>query len=419
VSAALDSARVWLEQGRHDRAEGELRRALAQDPSNAAAHALLGLTLVALDRAAEAVDEARAAIAAAPESPLAHHAHAAALEHRGQPREARQAIAEAQRLDARNPDTWALLGQIELTDRAWAEALRAANQALAIDPEHVGAINVRARALVQLGRDADADATLAQALRHDPENATTHANLGWALLQRGEVERAQAGFLEALRLAPGHDSARAGLVESIKARNRLYRGMLAYSFWMARQRRRTVWAVLILVWLVPRFLRSVAREYPGAEPFLAPLGIGLALLVLLTWILGPLTDAFLFFHPVGRHALLRREKLGAAAVSACLAGSIVCFATAALARVAPPGALGFVLLLFVLPLSATFGMDNPRRRRHLAIYTSVLAVLGLAGVVLVFVSGPPAGAIPLVLFLLGTLALTWLVNAWQLNPRTD
>ena len=419
MSAALESARVWIRQGRHDRAEAELRRALTEAPGEPVTHALLALTLVRLDRGAEAVDEARRAITLAPASPLAHYAHADALDHRGQVREAREAIGEALRLEPEDADSWALAGQIELTDRGWDAALRAADRALAVDPEHVSAINVRARALVQLGRKVDAERTLSHALTQDPENASTHANRAWARLQHGDVRGAQDGFLEALRLEPEHEGARAGLIESIKARNAFYRGMLAFGLWMGRQRRQTVWLVLILLWLVPRFLRVLARRYPDAEPFLAPVTIGIVLLVFLSWIIGPLSDAFLLFHPVGRHALSRRETTGAAAVSACLVAALACAVAAGAAGVVSLGALGLVLLLFVLPLSATFGMENPRRRRQLAYYTAALAVLGFTGFILVLVGGAAAGAIPLVLFLLGTVALTWFVNAWKLDPRTD
>ncbi len=52
-------------------------------------------------------------------------------------------------------------------------------------PEHAGCLNLRAMALVQLGRKDEASRTLGSALADDPENALTHANQGWALLHRG------------------------------------------------------------------------------------------------------------------------------------------------------------------------------------------------------------------------------------------
>ena len=61
----------------------------------------------------------------------------------------------------------------------------AADRGLALDPEHANCLNLRAMALVQLGRKDEAARTLGSALADDPENALTHANQGWAYLHQG------------------------------------------------------------------------------------------------------------------------------------------------------------------------------------------------------------------------------------------
>jgi tetratricopeptide (TPR) repeat protein len=422
MSTALERARVWLAQRRFDRAEAELRTVLAGEPASGPAHALLGLTLLALDRAPEAVDEARAAIAATPELALAHYALARALASRGMLAEAHRALAEALRLDPQDADAWALEGVICLQEREWERARQMAERALEIDAEHVEAANVRARALVQLGRDADADATLAQTLAHDPENAATHTNVGWSLLERSAPDEAQQSFLEALRLEPDNDAARAGLLESLKARNRFYRAMLALAFWLGRQRRRTVWALLILLWLVPRLLRNLARVYPQLEPVVVPIVIGCAALVLLSWVIGPLFNASLLFHPVGRHALSARERAGAVAVTACLSGALLALVAGFALQSVPSFVAGFALLLFIVPVAAPFDLDNPRRRRHATVVAAVLAALAIAAGLVFQLGGEHGGPVAGMLlgfYGLGVFATSWLVNSWQLSPRTD
>jgi hypothetical protein len=95
------------------------------------------------------------------------------------------------------------------------------------------------------------------------------------------------------------------LVESIKARNRFYRAMLSSLLWLRRQQQRVIWVVLALVWVVPWLLRGVA----------APLAFLFTAFAFLAWIIGPLYNVLLFFHPLGRRALGSREKIGAAVVT--------------------------------------------------------------------------------------------------------
>lgn len=422
MPSSIDRARVWLEQGRHDRSEDELRSVLAEDPGNAQAHALLSLTLVALDRAIEAEEEARATIAADPELPLGHYALAVALEHRGLLDKARAAIDETIRITPRDANAWSLLGRLHIAERRWEEARRCAEHALAIDPELVGATNLRARALMQLGRKADADASFAHALSRDPENAATHTNVGLSLLQRGAVEQAQEHFREALRLEPDHELARAGLLESIKARNRFYRGMLAFFFWMGRQQKRTVWLTLVLLYLIPRGLNALARRNPALEPYVLPVVLLFAGFAILTWILEPLFNIALLFHPIGRYALNRRERAGALVVASSLLCAVLALSAGVATGTVELGVAGFVLLFFCLPLSGTFGMDNPRRRRVLAICTAALGAIGIAAGVLAAFGGEAGRAVAtasVALILLGIFIMSWVVNRWNLDSRTD
>lgn len=444
MSRALANARAWLERGRPERAEPELRQALAESPDDPFAHALLALTLVELDRVEDAVDEARSAITAAPTEMLGHYALAAADLARGHLADARASAREARRLEPRDADLWALSGRIELEEYDWQAALDAAEEGLAIEPEHVRASNVRTRALQQLGRSAEAEGEWQRALSRDPEDAATHTNAGWQLLERGRVDDAAGHFREALRIEPGAESATAGMLEALKARYAVYRWILAGYFWLSKQRRTTVWLVIIAVWFLPRGLRAVAEQHPALEPFVFPVIVAVVLLAWFTWVVEPMFDVTLLFHPLGRYALAPRERRRAVAVTALLALALVAgllaWALPADAPAVADGAEGpervplddavfaaamtcFVALVFVLPTSAL--TVAPRKRRRFANgVLAVLAGIAIAAVVSGWVHAFTgieslmviAAAATISLFI-ATLGVSILANRWALDPK--
>ena len=226
MNAEIERAQLLINQSRFEMAEKELRSAAAQNPEDFRVHALLAYCLLRLGRHGEALSEAEIAISKEPGAPYPQYMRALILVETGKRAEAKIAVREAIRLDPSDADHFALLGGIHLDDKSWAEALKSAESALVLDAEHVQGANVRAAALVKLGRGAEAGRTLDAALAREPESAVTHANMGWTLLERGDHAKAQEHFREALRLAPQQEWAREGIVESMKARNPIYRLML-------------------------------------------------------------------------------------------------------------------------------------------------------------------------------------------------
>jgi tetratricopeptide (TPR) repeat protein len=79
-----------------------------------------------------------------------------------------------------------LLAAIRFDQRRWQDALTAAEQGLQNNSGHVGCTNLRAMALVKLGRRQEAGASIDVALAKNPENAITQANQGWTLLEKGD-----------------------------------------------------------------------------------------------------------------------------------------------------------------------------------------------------------------------------------------
>ena len=82
------------------------------------------------------------------------------------------------------------------------QAIETAYQALAIDPNHIEAQVVYARALIRGARHGEALDTLKQATRLDPLNADVHAELGFAAARRGNMTEAIGSWRQYLNLKP-------------------------------------------------------------------------------------------------------------------------------------------------------------------------------------------------------------------------
>jgi tetratricopeptide (TPR) repeat protein len=241
MSAHLDRARLLLAQSRPADAERESMLALAAQPDDPEALAFLALSQIEQGRGEEALEAARDAVGLAPQEAFLHYVHAHVLRNMDRIDDAFRSAQEAIRLDPADADCFALLSSIELSRNRWPAALEAAEQALALNAEHVGAANLRAMALVRLGRKAEAMESVDYALDRAPEDAFSHANQGWNYLHQNRPHQAQEHFREALRLEPNLDYAREGRLEALKARNPIYRIMLAYFLWLGRQSMRFQW----------------------------------------------------------------------------------------------------------------------------------------------------------------------------------
>lgn len=416
MSAHLARAQVLIEQSRYEMAEGELRQALAQEPDHALAHALLALCLVEGERFAEAGREAETAVHLAPDLPFAHHVMAGVLLKRNRPEEAEAAAAEALRLDPGDADYFALLGMIRLNRRNWPGALEAAEEGLRCDAQHVGCTNLRAVALVELGRRQEAGATIDAALARDPEDSVTHANMGWTLLESGERRKALAHFREALRLDPRNEWARHGIVEGLKSTNFIYAIMLKYSLWMARLSGKAQWAVILGGYFGYKALGSVAKANPAWAPWINPILILYCAFIIMTWIASPLFNLILRLNRFGRLALSREEVVASNWIGVFILlalGSLgYWLATKSSHALTLAMAFGFLLL----PVAGVFHVPSGWPRRFMAVVTAGLFFLGVWGALAQVLGVPPhsplaaLAQISLVLFFLGIFGSQWIAN---------
>lgn len=402
-------AMILFDQGRHELAEKELRQCLAADPDNAMAHALLAHCLAKIKQYTEATFEARRAIELGPDGAFNHYTLASVLHDRDHLEEAAESIAEAIRLNPEDPDFYWLLGAIRYDQRDWTAALEGAEEGLRFDPEHVNCNNLRAIALVKLGRKAEAGITIEAALARDPDNAYTHANQGWTLLEKGDPQKAMEHFREALRINPELEWARQGIVEALKARHLIYYYMLRYFLWMQKLSQKGQWAIVIGGVVGVNVLTRLAESHPVLQPAVWPIQIAYMAFAILTWTADPLFNLVLRTNRFGRLALSRQQIVASNWIGAAVA--VALGAVGVFLWTWDRGALWTAIGagIFMMPLSAVFKIAEGVPRVLMAVYTALLGQVGILALTL-YVLDIRVYVLPTLLYFLAAIASTWVAN---------
>jgi len=381
---------LLFQQGRSRDAVGELQLALGQNADDPTTHGILALCLEDLEQYAEATEHAQRAIHLAPDEGFGHYTLARVMFGRHRYAEAQAAIDEAIRLDPYNPGYFGLLAELHLGQHRWREALEAANQGLEIDPEHQLCTNLRVQALIKLGDRAAAAETMGEALARRPDDALTHANQGWALLHQGNPQQAAVHFREALRLQPDFEWARAGIVEALKARNFVYRWLLAYFLWMSRLTPNVRWGLILGAYFAQRIVRTMANNSPQLAPVLWPLLFLYMGFVLLSWLAPSLFNLLLRFDRFGRHALSPDQVRGANVLVACLVPPVVSLVAWLITGWMILFWSTLLFLPLALPASAVYVCHEGWPRRTMAAVTLGLA----AAIVFVLAVGALEAQVP-------------------------
>jgi Tfp pilus assembly protein PilF len=371
-------ALMLMGQQRWEQAEAQLRLALADDNQNAEAHRMLALCLLERKERAAAEAEARQAIHLSPDDARGHLALARVLYDRRRFEEARAAVEEAIRLDARDSDAFALRGWIAFRAENWQAALSAAEHGLAIDPDDKECTNLRAMALVKLGRRGEAGQSIEAALARDPEDATTHANQGWTLLESRQPQKAMTHFREALRLDPNLEWARAGILQSMKAKNFIYRWLLAYFLFMSRLSSRTRWLIVIGLLVLMNLVGGAAQGDSPAAPFFSAVLAVYFVFALLTWLGSPLANLLLMLDRTGRLVLSDEERRGALAVAGVLALAAAMFASAFVFDTVPLVTASIRMALVSIPTAVIFSCARGWPRQCMVAASVGMALLALS-----------------------------------------
>jgi tetratricopeptide (TPR) repeat protein len=419
ATTSLRRGQLLLNRSRPDLAERELRQALAEEPNHATAHALLGVCLGRLGRWPEALAEAEMAVHLAPANAYAHYVLAWVLYKRGRLDAASSAIVEALRLSPEEPNYLAHLAAIRFDQHHWQAALEAAERGLQLDAEHAPCSNLRAMALVKLGRADEAQATVAGTLARQPESALSHANLGWVLLNQGQAHQALEHFREALRLDPTSAWARNGTIEALKARHRVYALLLRYVLWRSRLPRSTQWLVTVAGMLILRTLLGATLLSPILAIVVAPLLLAYGAFILLTWVGDPIFTLLLRTDRFGRLLVSDEQVARSNWVAAALLGAIVSGVVVGWRAGAGDGLLAAAACVaLALPLSQVHACARGWPRRSMLVVTGLVAVLtGLAVVRAAVTPGRTTNAGLLLVALFSAIGAIWIGNLLGLVRR--
>lgn len=209
----LHRVRLLLDAARWDDAVAALAPILAAAPGDAEPRCLLAQAYLGLRRPADAVEAAAQALAVDPASTWAVRLHALALHNAGRNWEA---VSAGRWLVAAEPDEWRAWWVLSVSargcgPRGLAEAVAAAERAVALAPEHPDTHDAHASALLAAGRVDEAEAAFRRSLVLDPTDAYAHNGLGQVALHRKDPAAAANGFRRALLADPRESAARHNL----------------------------------------------------------------------------------------------------------------------------------------------------------------------------------------------------------------
>jgi tetratricopeptide (TPR) repeat protein len=203
IAQGLARARVMLDLKRHDEAAGVLGPVLAADPGNSAAWCLLTLAHIGAGRYEDAAASAAQAIAAAPDDDWPHRLACTAHLHIGNAGAALRAAGEARRLA---PQTWQAHVCVAEATLATGEnfhvAAKAAATARALAPSEPEAHVISGKVSFALARRKAARAHLERALALDPQHSGALNELGRVTLIGPFSRQAGRYFLQAARADP-------------------------------------------------------------------------------------------------------------------------------------------------------------------------------------------------------------------------
>jgi tetratricopeptide (TPR) repeat protein len=380
MEEAAQRGYLLLEQERWELAAREFEAVLAANPEDARAHAHLALCHLQMKNLERATKEAAEAIRSEPSYGYGHYVCSRIWSARGQADRALQEIMVALELSPANPSYHGTAASILAEQESWALVLRHAERGLEIDANHSLCINMRALALLFLGRGEVAIDDLRDRLKEEPENAETLTTLGWALLLRKNRDAALNAFSEALRIDPEMERAREGLLQAVRSKNPIYGLLLGYFFWMRRLSPSERVGVLFGSYYIRTYLGQLKRRYPQLRFLLGPLLFVAGLMSYFTWTGGAFSNLLLSLDRQTRR-LLNDEERG----QASLTGGIVVMASVSAVMLVLTWTAGWLALMFLsitimIPLCCSWDCEEGWPRQVMTASTVVLACLGLFSV---------------------------------------
>jgi len=197
------AARLYAE-GNLGQAERVCRQIIEARPANADAHNVLGATLQALGRGAEAIAQLRIAVKLAPQAASLHANLGEILRQSGESEEATAELETAISLDPNNAQALNNLGIIQYDLGKFTVAVDYYRRALAIAPAMAEALNNLGNALRVTGDIDGAINAYQDALMHRESYPEAYNNLGTLLQQDRKFDEAEHALKKAIAQKSGY-----------------------------------------------------------------------------------------------------------------------------------------------------------------------------------------------------------------------
>jgi tetratricopeptide (TPR) repeat protein len=215
---AVEMAGTLYSQGKYAQAEKVCRQLLAARPNHPDAHNILGVSLNALGRADEGVEELRKAIKLAPESASIHANLGEVLRQLGRKDEAAEALQQAIKLEPNNAQAQNNLGITWFEHGKIRRAIESYRRAIELRPDMAEAHNNLGNALRVVGDKEGAIQAYQDALTHRERYPEAYNNLGTLLQAQDKLEEAEHALRKAVQQNPRYVEARNNLASIYVAR---------------------------------------------------------------------------------------------------------------------------------------------------------------------------------------------------------
>ena len=285
---------ILIDRNKLDDAQQRITEGLSQYPDSGSLHALQSKVYYEKKQMKQAMESIKTAIACNPTNDYYYYHKALIHLDKNEYKACNADMDKALELDPHFAPYYGGKASVLLELDRRDEAIETVKMGLEIDPHNAYCQNVLSMALTRAGEAGASHKILEHQLEQNPENAFTHANLGHQYLRDNNIEKAREHFGVALTIDPTSEFAKAGMLNTIKASNPLFRGLLQYGFWMDKIGEANRWAFIIGFIVVVRLL-----------PFLLPLYL---IIVFSTWFIGPLSDVIVYFNKYSRYLFNDLER---------------------------------------------------------------------------------------------------------------
>ena len=199
---AVQMAAKLYTEGKFGQAERVCRQVIEARPANADAHNILGVTLQAQGRGADAIPELERAVKLSPDAPNLRSNLGEVLRQNGKLDEATAQLEKAVKLDPNNAQALNNLGIINYDKRKYAEAIGYYRRALDARPDMAEAYNNLGNALRITGDRDSAISAYQDALMHRERYPEAYNNVGTLLQQDGRIDEAEHALRKAVTQNP-------------------------------------------------------------------------------------------------------------------------------------------------------------------------------------------------------------------------